>query len=59
MQPTLQRKSADSLKKVFIRNIPEDLPDEFLAKLMKCAGPVNILKRAKNERDIPMTFGIK
>ena len=59
LQPSLTRKSTDALKKIFIRNIAEDLPDEFLARLMKCAGPVNIIKRPRNERDMPMNFGIQ
>jgi hypothetical protein len=42
-QLPVPKEKSDSLKKVFVKNIPEDVPDEFLESLFKVRNLINLL----------------
>jgi len=46
-----------TLKKVFVKNIPEDVPDSFMESLLRECGNIVAWKRTRNEKDIPVSFG--
>ena len=51
------RKEKDGLKKLFVKNIPRELPDNFMEALFRECGPIYSFRRTKDEKDVPLPFG--
>eukprot|EP01016_Furgasonia_blochmanni_P044266 TRINITY_DN6135_c0_g3_i5.p1 TRINITY_DN6135_c0_g3~~TRINITY_DN6135_c0_g3_i5.p1 ORF type:complete len:290 (-),score=44.57 TRINITY_DN6135_c0_g3_i5:62-847(-) len=57
MNPFQPMKPPEVTKKVFVKNIPSDVPDTFMEDLLRECGHVISWKRTKNEQDKPVPFG--
>lgn len=44
-------------KKLFIRNIDEEVSDSLMENLLSVFGDINYWKRSKNEKGVPVSFG--
>jgi len=46
-----------ALRKVFVKNIPENTPDAFMESILKECGNIIQWKRTKDQKDRPASFG--
>jgi len=46
-----------ALRKVFVKNIPENTPDTFMESILKECGNIIQWKRTKDQKDRPSSFG--
>lgn len=51
------RKDKDALKKLFVKNIHPEIPDNFMEALFRECGPIFSFRRTKDEKEIPLNFG--
>ena len=50
-------RSADVWKKLFISNIPEEVPNEYIERLLRVSGDLKQFTRKKDPKGILMKFG--